>query len=374
MTQPATATRRRSTRRAGRALTLALGLGAVARSAAGAGEADEPAGRVAPPAKPALELEWASDDPSCQGSEPVTREVARLLGERTPDLRLRARAEVRKSAGRWTVRLETSSATHAGQRSLEGESCAEVRRAIALLLAMTLEAEAARVVEPPAAPATPAPSPPAGPTPPREPIGGAPVPPPSARAGVDAGPEPPPSELSFHAQAHAAAASGLLPSTAIGVGASVGVELGSWSLLAGVTHWPEQRLSIPDGPGAVLLSGQTLDLSVCWTAARTGALSAAPCLVPKLTWIHGSGTGIADELSGTRRLPGLGADVEMRIAPGGSLWYVTLRPGISWDRAQPFHLVTPPGCVPGDPDCVEVEIHSTAPMSPRLRAGVGMRL
>jgi hypothetical protein len=344
-----------------------LGLAAPARA--------EPTAAVESP--PALSLSWRSDAEGCEGEEPVTREVERLMRGRPVLVSVRAVAEVTRLEGRWHVQLQTTSSAHSGQRSLTGDSCAEVRRAIALLLAMTLEAESAHLTE--SAPAGDASPPEPAPPEPPGPGSSAPAPatvrgPEPASAPADAGARPAvddePAAFGWQARAQGVAATGLVPGVGIGVGASVGAWVGPLDLTIEATHWLPRTTAILDGQGRLEVSAQTLELAACWALWSSGPLTVAPCLAPKLTWLHREATGLgAAPVETPGPLPGLGAEIEIRLSPGGSEWYVALRQGVSWDRAQPFH-----SCTPSTADCEErLTVYESQSLAPRLRAGVGTR-
>src|SRR5260370_10467899 len=125
-----------------------------------------------------LRLTWAGPDPSPSAAE-VEAQFDRLLGGRGRVRSLRrvaALATVRRAiGGTWNLSLDTTIDDATGHRDLEGDSCWAVAAAAALVLALTIDPNAAArasltprpdVPPPPGGPAAPAPSPilPAGPS------------------------------------------------------------------------------------------------------------------------------------------------------------------------------------------------------------------
>lgn len=338
---------------------------------------DEASAAASPPKVPVLgvessaplDLQWRSAEPTCQGGEPVERAVARMLGARLPDGAMRARAEVREEGGRWQVRLETQTASHRGERKLEGRSCAEVRRAIALLLAMALEAEAREVAETPEPAATPP-----GSVENLDAPAATPVDPDAAAEDPVAPPGPPAARRSrWVVGAHLDVSTGLLPDPALGFGAALGASVEPLTILLGGTHWPEVSRAVPNSPATLRLTGWTAELSVCWRLLAVGNFSLSPCLVPQWTWLTGRVTGIDDERSNGRSGYGARVEADVSFTPTGGGWYASLRAGISADQELPFHLNTPAGCSESDEQCSELTVHRSNALSARLRAGLGLR-
>jgi len=116
---------------------------------------------------PELRLTWDAPD-TCPSATEVEGQFDRLLGgpARVPSVkRVEATATVRRaSSGTWTLRLDTAVDNVAGHRDLDGDSCWAVAAAAALVLALTIDPNAAaRASLTPIGP--PAPSLPAAPPP-----------------------------------------------------------------------------------------------------------------------------------------------------------------------------------------------------------------
>lgn len=118
------------------------------------------------PAAAQLVLTWEAP-PECPTGEVVRAEVARLLGGALPaELALTARGVATRADDRWTLRLHTATPEAEGERVVEGDACAPLADAAALILALMIDPVA--VAE--HAPAEPAePLPPAEPAPPAAP-------------------------------------------------------------------------------------------------------------------------------------------------------------------------------------------------------------
>jgi hypothetical protein len=125
-----------------------------------------PAASVEPPE---LRLTWDAPD-TCPSAAEVEAQFDRLLGGRgrVPSAkRVEATATVRRAlGGTWNLRLDTTVDDATGHRDLEGDSCWAVAAATALVLALTIDPNAAAraSLTPPAA-ASPVPSAPAAPAP-----------------------------------------------------------------------------------------------------------------------------------------------------------------------------------------------------------------
>ncbi|MBX3275127.1 MAG: hypothetical protein KF729_32985, partial [Sandaracinaceae bacterium] len=117
---------------------------------------------LAAPSRAAAQLVLGWDVPDgCPPASAVHAEVARLLGGQLPDdVALEAGAVASSRRGRWRLRLTTLMAGVAGERVIEGDACAPLADAAALVLALMIDPLAV------AAHAEPAPG---EPTPPGEP-------------------------------------------------------------------------------------------------------------------------------------------------------------------------------------------------------------
>ncbi len=102
----------------------------------------------------ALALTWRAPA-ECPSREAVESEVTRLVGGEPSSMRgaqLKATAYVverpeEKAARRWVLTLRTELSNEHGERRLEGRSCWEVARAAALVLALTVNPDAALPAE-----------------------------------------------------------------------------------------------------------------------------------------------------------------------------------------------------------------------------------
>jgi len=115
-----------------------------------------------------LELAWNAPA-SCPSRNDVMSAIEQLLGQRTAVEPVAVRGDVSQTAGTWTVDLRWRTRGGEEQRRLQAESCAELARATALVVAFAIaprtDVAAAVESEPPVAaqplPATPPAKPPA---------------------------------------------------------------------------------------------------------------------------------------------------------------------------------------------------------------------
>ncbi|MCA9604263.1 MAG: hypothetical protein KC619_01625 [Myxococcales bacterium] len=103
------------------------------------------------PAAAQLAIDWDVPAGECPTVDAVRGEVVRLVGGTLPeDLELEAHAIAEHGAGRWTLRLHTRMDGVDGERVVEGDACAPLADATALILALMIDPDAvAAHVEPP---------------------------------------------------------------------------------------------------------------------------------------------------------------------------------------------------------------------------------
>jgi len=95
------------------------------------------------PKVPGLVLEWPNlpDGPS---EEQVTLGVQQALGSATPRAQSVHASVTIERQSKWVLRLQTESNGGRGERQLEGDSCTQVAEALAVILAMLIDPQAAR--------------------------------------------------------------------------------------------------------------------------------------------------------------------------------------------------------------------------------------
>jgi hypothetical protein len=319
--------------------------------------------------EPALRLTWESDDPACSGSD-VNARALHLVTPGVVPRPLRARVEVRREAEQWLVRLQTESGELSGRRILRAESCAEIERAIALLLAMAMESKGD--VLPPELPATPVEPPPQTPPAvspaPGHPSLEAPLPiadtkPPASErdgAGID---------LGWFARLDGKVASGLQPGLGVGMGLVVGVRLGDLDVGASGAFWPQTDAQVLDRPGRVGVTRQDVGLRMCWNAWRTGGLVLAPCLNPELTFFRYVSESVVETRRGTKHpMPALSGAADIRYELLDRRLSLLISPGVTWQRPQPFEIQ-----LGMEPDEEWRKIYTTAGFAARLELGVDAR-
>lgn len=347
-------------------------------------QAEEPpsagAGREAE-ASP-LQLSWSSSEPDCSGNLVAARALQMVGRDVTPPA-VDARAEVSRVGPTWTVKLETRSDNQTGTRVLNGETCKEIQDAVALLLTMILESEVAAVPSP----APDRPDVPPGPVPPPAPTS---QPSPSVspitearpeadvidQRGADTAPEPGggESELGGLARLHGGATLGLEPDVWLGFGAAVGLYWRSLDVAVVGNYWPSTRVGIEGSTGHVEISRLAVGLRGCFTAWSPGHLDVAGCLLPELTLFRYSSHGIEDESRGAADhllVSGTSA-VELRYRPVGRHFSIVLSPGVTWEKAQPFHVRVLCQEAPCDP-IQSREVHRTSGLGVRLEMGLEAR-
>lgn len=293
--------------------------------------------------------------------------------------RLKAEVDVQRDGPHWVVQLQTQSGAQTGRRTLRAESCKALEDAVALLLAMTMEARADGVLEvPPASPPTVPPPPaaapdPTSPTPP-------PVPPPVRRARPARGPTPtdPGPRLGAFVRAGGKAGLAQQPGLALGASGAAGMRLGRLDLGVTGTYWPTTAHGIDAVDGArLLVRRQNVGLHACFDAWRAGSLVAAPCVSPGLTFFQFKSEGLLSNRSGSAGpLPSLAASASLRYELLGEALSVALGAGLTWERRQPFER----SVVAEDPDMdgnVEgippVEVYTTKALGPWLELGIDAR-
>jgi hypothetical protein len=307
-----------------------------------------------------LRLTWASPDPACNGSG-VTAEALRLVAPGVVPRPLVAHAKLERDSTSWVVQLQTRSADHSGQRVLRAETCQEIEHAMALLLAMILETEAQPLPEPAEAPAPP-------------PAVAAVVPP--ARAANAERPAPTPAldvpdEFGWLLRLDGSLGVGLKPRLSGGLGGGIGLSWGRLDLMAGGTYWPATRRNILDREGYIEVARQNWWLSGCFQVARLGRLDIAPCVEPELTLFEFRSVDILEVNEGRPNpLLSLTTSAELRYWLADRWLFVSIAPGVTWEKRQPFELSF--NCTaPCQPE--RIQVYETLGVGPRLRMGVGAR-
>jgi hypothetical protein len=279
-----------------------------------------------------LELSWSAP-PGCPGEAEVLALVEQLVGERKITLRqpLWARGSVALSDGLFRLELSWRSASEEAVRTVEGESCAEVSQAAAVIIALAADpaaeqpgADASPSEEPPIASTEPA----SGDIPPR------PILPPPA---TDDEPKPDgqkrAADDSVRVSGRAAFALdiGTLPSTAPGGLVGGRLSLPPFSVvLDGLTFVPVER-EIPAGAGELWLSA--FSLRPCWASSRN-RFRVEPCAAFEAHVVRSQGKQLSHPEDGWAWFARLGLTVEAgyRLRPalslvlGGALLVAPSRP------------------------------------------------
>ena len=307
----------------------------------------------------AVSLRWSAPSDCPTGTE-VLDEVRRLLGSRASSdgESLDVVAEVkRKDDGAYVVRLEIRGDEGPRVREVSAVSCVALGRAAALIVAMTVDPEAALMAEP--APSPPSQTPPEQ-TPPRQteitqgppaaPKPSAPIPKPPAQppaqpkvvASPNAAPKRDAAFLrpTIAVALHALGDVGTLPGASAGVGGAFGVFLGRFRGELGFSYFPSRKGAFAALPTA------SADVDLALGHVSTGIVFAVLPkieLTPKLRLdaglVHASSFGITDAREGDAPLVGIGAGVHgsLRVAQRIRL---VLEPDIVFHVTRPRFIVT----------------------------------
>jgi hypothetical protein len=351
-------------------LGISLALGVLSSSPAGAAADGAPSDKPARPSP--LDLTWVSPDPSCDGSAVAARALE-LVPRGVSPAPLTARAELSRSGTDWIVELTTHGENTAGRRVLRGSSCQEIQQAIALLLAMILEAESKSAPAPaakPSAPNAPAPPPPSAAPAWREPPAGpvdAPVTPPAAERGEN---------LGWRLRLEGYSGVGWQPGLRLGTDWNRGLGLGfggtasavwkGWELGVSGAYWPVTSSKAFDGRASLRMSRGELTLLGCrivWQSARLGL---APCVGGGVSLVPWRSIGLDVSGQNTVWFGTLNAYLDLRIRLSGWL-FLLASPGVAWERPQTFGTHVSNNCV----NCVRATLFQAWALEPRLKLGVG---
>lgn len=270
---------------------------------------------------------------SCPTAEEVSVLVDRALGHEWPsDLEAKAAVTALES-GRFKVDLVISVRGVAGGRIIEGQSCARLANATALVIATAADSAATIGATPPDRPAvSPAieesetpqeaapperPTAAAGPIVPSRLVTGAP-------ARTDAVPERLPSPSGyFRAGAHTFGVAGVFPTANVGVGPNVTLVLGHAWFEAAFVYWFEQ--TIHRGPR--LGSGGELELASAHVRACRHLLDVPPelgaCVGASAGTFRGHGFGLSNAERTVQPWAVVTAGLDVRRRVSGTLWWST---------------------------------------------------
>jgi hypothetical protein len=243
-----------------------------------------------------FELTWDAP-PECPTAQEVERDITRLIGESSHERTVRASATVTGSDDGWKVRVRMESSGEVSERSLSAPTCRALEKAVALVIAITIEPRAASGEPPP----PPPPPPPVEPPPPKPP----PPPPPVVH-------EPP---LKGFAALGPATEIGLLPELGVGGELSVGLRLSIFSAeLSGAIYAPESTTVMgPNGGRFILASG---GLRACGRVLG-GQVELFGCGETTVNRLAGRGFGVTVPESASTLLAGFGVGprVDVRLSP-----------------------------------------------------------
>lgn len=244
--------------------------------------------------EPSVALTWTGP-PDCQDDGTLEREIKRIIGDST-DVRgnepIQVRAEVaRQTNGTWLVQLWTRTGRLTGERKLVGATCAEVRRATALIVALMINPNVH--VEPAPSAATKPPPARASPEPARA-IQPAPT---SAPSSTSTAPQAP-RTTSFWIGAGLMGGVGVLPGASAGAQLALGLELGALVIELNGGAWlpRDKRSGDADGTAQLNAGGefelQEANLLTCYRAGNSPALGV--CAGGGARHMTGTGFGVSD--------------------------------------------------------------------------------
>jgi hypothetical protein len=348
-------------------ISLALGVlsSSVARAKANGEPSDEPA-----PSSP-LDLTWVSPDPSCEGGAVAARALE-LVPRGVSPTPLNARAELSRSGSDWIVELTTHGENTAGRRVLRGSSCQEIQQAIALLLAMILEAESKPAPSRAAEPRAPSPAPPVQSPPPawREP------PPGPSDAPVQPVPTGGRESLEWLLRIEGSSGVGWQPGLRFGTdwNAGLGLALGGtasvvwkgWELGMSGAYWPVTSSKAFDGRASLQMSRGELGLLGCRVLWQGSRLGLAPCLGGGVSIVPWRSSGLDVSGQDTVWFGMLSAYLDLRVRLSGWL-FLLASPGVAWERPQAFGTHASNNCA----NCVRATLFQAWALEPRLKLGVG---
>jgi hypothetical protein len=241
-----------------------------------------------------FELTWDAP-PECPTAQEVERDITRLIGESSHERTVRASATVTGSDDDWKVRVRMETGGEISERSLSAPTCRALEKAVALVIAITIEPRAASGEPPPPPPVEP---PPPKPPPP-------PPPPPVVR-------EPP---LKWFAALGPVTEIGLLPQLGVGGELSAGLRLPIFSAeLSGAMYVPESTtVKGPSGGRFTLASG---GLRACGRVLG-GQVELFGCAETATNRLAGRGFGVTAPGSASTMLAGFGVGprVDVRLSP-----------------------------------------------------------
>jgi hypothetical protein len=330
---------------------------------------------AAAPAQSPLQVEWITNDPTCDGAD-VAERALQLVTSGVVPRPLTARVKVTRDQNEWLVRIETQIADRerAGQREFRAESCDHLEKAVSLLLAMTLESGDLD------APLPAPPPPPAEPTPPPAPS--EPAPPPAAATGRAPQDQPPSAEptrssmpIGWFLRLDGRAGVGLKPGVALGTGLAGGVRLGPLDLGIAGAYWPVTKEPVPGAEGAyTLIQRASAGIRACWNLNLGGSFALAPCVTPEAVVFITGTEGIAGPDDGPKApIPSITGSLELRYALAGEHLSVLLGAAVSAEQRQPFQLN--PENIDGtaDTEAQPVTVYETKGVGPRLEIGLDAR-
>jgi hypothetical protein len=336
--------------RLGRVLALLASVFVASVGGTAASAPAAPSSATSPP----LELEWQSHDPGCDAENVLELTLSSLAPSARPR-RIAATAQVRRDGSDWVLQLDTRSSLHTGRRILRSPSCADLRQALALLLAMILESE-----DDPDSVELPA-----------EAAGG--VSADELRSGTDRAPERE-RWLRVIAQAGGHYGFGLQPGTSWGFAGGVGV---AWRFLEAslrFTHWPVTRADVPDSNGYIEVTRNDYALALCASLDPLDWLSIVPCVAPKLTYFDANAVDTTGARGNSATIRGVNGTLDVRYWLPGQHLFLALGSGVVWENPQPFSIQrtcqdgSPPECMPHDEP-----VHETPGVGGSVSLSIGAR-
>ena len=244
-----------------------------------------------------FDLVWDAP-PECPSAQEVERDIARLIGESSHERTVRASAVVSSTDDGWRVRVRMETSGEISERSITAPTCRALEKAVALVVAITIEPRAA-VSE---TPAPPAPSPP---PPPND----VPKPPPIVVR------EPAPSRLKWFAAMGTSTEIGLFPRLGVGGELDIGLRLPMFSAeISGALFAPQSTTLTGSAGGHFNLA--SMGVRACGRVLG-GQVEVFGCADTVVNRLAGRGFGVTTPSSASTMLAtfGLGPRVDVRLSP-----------------------------------------------------------
>ncbi len=241
-----------------------------------------------------FDLTWQAP-PECPSGQEVERDISRLIGESSHERTVRAFAAVTASEDGWRVRVRLETGGEVSERSLAAPTCRALEKAVALVVAITIEPRAAASEPPPVLP------------PPQNDVAPKPLSPAVVREPTRA--------LQGFAVLGPATEVGLLPQLGLGGELDAGLRLPAFSVeLLGALYAPQRNTVKGSTGGRFTLASAGIRACGRIFGVQVELLGCADSLVNRLA-SRGFGVTTPGSASTWLVTVGLGPRVDIRLGP-----------------------------------------------------------